>query len=192
VLVIHENRGLTDHIRSVAGRFAASGYSALAIDLLSEGAARGPGGALQAAAGTLRPRHEGGVTELRHPPAGHGRLRDRLLLRRRRGVAAARGARAAPRRRGAVLRALPRGRRPEPRAAGAVLAVYGGRDDRVLAIREAAAAALKAADLRHELLTFTEADHAFLNDTGNRFNPPAAEEAWRRVIGRFDQAVDEG
>ena len=27
VLVIHENRGLTDHIRNVAGRFAASGYS---------------------------------------------------------------------------------------------------------------------------------------------------------------------
>ena len=36
VLVVHENRGLTDHIRSVASRFAASGYSALAIDLLSE------------------------------------------------------------------------------------------------------------------------------------------------------------
>ena len=36
MLVVHENRGLTDHIRSVAGRLAASGYSALAIDLLSE------------------------------------------------------------------------------------------------------------------------------------------------------------
>jgi carboxymethylenebutenolidase len=36
LLVIHENRGLTEHIRSVAGRFAANGYSALAIDLLSE------------------------------------------------------------------------------------------------------------------------------------------------------------
>lgn len=35
VLVIHENRGLTDHIRSVAGRLAAGGYSALALDLLS-------------------------------------------------------------------------------------------------------------------------------------------------------------
>ncbi len=35
VLVVHENRGLNDHIRSVAGRLAASGYSALAIDLLS-------------------------------------------------------------------------------------------------------------------------------------------------------------
>src|SRR4051812_3047015 len=36
VLVIHENRGLTEHISNVAGRFAASGYSALALDLLSE------------------------------------------------------------------------------------------------------------------------------------------------------------
>ena len=36
VLVVHENRGLTDHIRSVAGRLAASGFSALAVDLLSE------------------------------------------------------------------------------------------------------------------------------------------------------------
>ena len=36
VLVIHENRGLTDHIRNVAGRFAASGWSALALDLLSQ------------------------------------------------------------------------------------------------------------------------------------------------------------
>ena len=35
VLVIHENRSLTDHIRSVAGRLAASGYSSLAVDLLS-------------------------------------------------------------------------------------------------------------------------------------------------------------
>ena len=36
VLVIHENRGLNNSIRSVAGRLAASGYSSLAIDLLSE------------------------------------------------------------------------------------------------------------------------------------------------------------
>jgi len=36
VLVIHENRGLNDSIRAIAGRLAGSGYSALAIDLLSE------------------------------------------------------------------------------------------------------------------------------------------------------------
>src|SRR5688572_9220684 len=36
VLVIHENRGLTEHISTIAGRLAASGYSALALDLLSQ------------------------------------------------------------------------------------------------------------------------------------------------------------
>jgi carboxymethylenebutenolidase len=52
VLVIHENRGLTEHIRTVAGRFAASGYSALALDLLSEEGGTGafPGEAEVAAA----------------------------------------------------------------------------------------------------------------------------------------------
>ena len=52
VLVIHENRGLTDHIRSVTGRLAASGYSALALDLLSEEGGTGafPGEAEIAAA----------------------------------------------------------------------------------------------------------------------------------------------
>lgn len=41
VLVIHENKGLTDWVRSVADRLAEAGYVALAPDLLS---GRGPGG----------------------------------------------------------------------------------------------------------------------------------------------------
>ena len=58
VLVVHENRGLTDHIRSVASRLAASGYSALAIDLLSEegGTASFPDEAAAMAALTPCPR----------------------------------------------------------------------------------------------------------------------------------------
>ena len=62
-----------------------------------------------------------------------------------------------------------------------VLGVYGGLDTRVNETMPAAKAALDAARLDYELLTFTEADHAFFNDTGARFNVPAAEEAWRRV-----------
>src|SRR5215212_6885504 len=51
VLVIHENRGLNNHIRSVAGRLAADGYSALAIDLLSaEGGTAALGGEAEAMA----------------------------------------------------------------------------------------------------------------------------------------------
>ena len=70
----------------------------------------------------------------------------------------------------------------------AVLGVYGGLDARVNATRDAARLALEAARLEHEILTFTEADHAFFNDTGARFNPKAAEEAWRRVVGWFDDS----
>ena len=70
----------------------------------------------------------------------------------------------------------------------ALLAVYGGLDARVNATRDAAKAAAEAARLRHEFLTFTQADHAFFNDTGARFNAPAAAEAWHRVLDWFDDA----
>src|SRR4030095_7164449 len=73
VLVIHENRGLTEHIRTVAGRLAASGYSALALDLLSEEGGTGsfPGEAEVAAALSQIPPErfvadmKAGVTELK-------------------------------------------------------------------------------------------------------------------------------
>lgn len=35
MLVIHENRGLTDWVRTVADRLAANGYIAIALDMLS-------------------------------------------------------------------------------------------------------------------------------------------------------------
>src|SRR5690606_17388053 len=35
VLVVHENRGLNEHIRDVARRVALEGYAALAVDFLS-------------------------------------------------------------------------------------------------------------------------------------------------------------
>jgi dienelactone hydrolase len=47
----------------------------------------------------------------------------------------------------------------------AVLGVYGGLDARVNATRPAAKAALGAAGLKYELVTFAEADHAFFNLT---------------------------
>src|SRR6201986_2399080 len=41
VLIIHENKGLNDWVRSVAERFAGAGYSALAVALLSVGGRTG-------------------------------------------------------------------------------------------------------------------------------------------------------
>ena len=197
VLVIHENRGLNDHIRNVAGRFAAVGWSALALDLLSEegGTASFPGEAEVAAAlSAVAPERfdadmKAAVTELkrREPHADiaaigfcfGGGMIWRLLA-----AGEARLDAAAPF----------YGPFPEDgdlrNAKAAVLGVYAGQDDRVNATRTAASNALKDARLKHRILTFTEADHAFFNDTGARFNAPAAEEAWRRVIAWFGRYAD--
>jgi carboxymethylenebutenolidase len=195
VLVIHENRGLTEHIRTVAGRLAASGYSALALDLLSEEGGTGafPGEAeVTAALAQVPPERfdadmKASVTELKR------RVRGKKLA----AIGFCFGG-------GMVWRLLAAG---EPRLAAAapfygpfpegasltgsraaVLGVYGGLDARVGATRPAAKAALEAAGRKYELVTFTEADHAFFNDTGARFNPHAATEAWRRTLNWFDAA----
>jgi carboxymethylenebutenolidase len=75
-------------------------------------------------------------------------------------------------------------------AKAAVLAVYGGLDARVGATRPEAQAALRAAGLKHRVLIFAEADHAFFNDTGARFNAPAAAEAYRRTLDWFGRFAD--
>jgi carboxymethylenebutenolidase len=198
VLVIHENRGLNDHIRAVAGRFAASGYSALALDLLSEEGGTGtfPDEAAVAAALAATPPErfdadmKAAVTELKRRVRGRdlaaigfcfgGGMIWRLLAAGEKRLAAA-----AP-----FYGPFPEGGDLRGTRA-AVLGVYGGLDTRVNGTRPAAQAALEAARLKHELLTFTLADHAFFNDTGQRFNPHAAAEAWRRTLNWFDDAEDD-
>ena len=64
----------------------------------------------------------------------------------------------------------------------AVLAFYGELDQRVNAGEPAARAALEKAGLVHELVTEPGANHAFFNDTGDRYNQAAAEDAWRRTL----------
>jgi len=195
VLVIHENRGLNEHIRTVAGRLAASGYSALALDLLSEEGGTGsfPGEAEVAAALAQIPpeRHvadmKASLTEIKRRVHGKklfaigfcfgGAMVWRLLTSNEPRLAAA-----AP-----FYGPFPEGGTFEGSRA-AVLGVYGGLDTRVGATKPAAKAALDAAGLRYELLTFAEADHAFFNDTGARFNPHAAIEVWRRALNWFDDA----
>ena len=195
MLVIHENRGLTEHIRTVAGRLAASGYSALALDLLSEEGGTGafPGEAEVAAALAQIPPErfvadmKASLTELKRRVRGKklaaigfcfgGAMVWRLLTSNEPRLAAA-----AP-----FYGPFPEGGSFAGSRA-AVLGVYGGLDARVNATRPAAKAALEAARRKYELLTFTEADHAFFNDTGARFNPHAATEAWRRTLNWFDAA----
>jgi carboxymethylenebutenolidase len=197
VLVIHENRGLTDHIRQVAGRFAADGWSALALDLLSEEGGTGafPDEAAASAALANVPPERFDADML----AALTELRRRVT----RGGLAAIGFCFGG---GMIWRLLATGDDrldaaapfygPFPEnaslrgAKAAVLAVYGGLDERVLATRPAAEAALAAAALDHQVLIFNQANHAFFNDTGERFDPPAAAEAWRGTLRWFDRKAD--
>jgi carboxymethylenebutenolidase len=197
VLVIHENRGLNDHTRSVAGRFAASGYSALAIDLLSEEGGSGSfsdESEAMAALGAVPPARF--VADMK---AGVAELRRRLPGKKLAAVGFCFG--------GGMVWLLLASKEPRLAAAvpfygpfpengdlsgsrAAVLGIYAERDSRVNASRGAAAAALRAARLRHQIVTFPGADHAFFNETGPRYNATAAAEAYRRVLTWFRRYVD--
>jgi carboxymethylenebutenolidase len=196
VLVIHENRGLNDSIRTIAGRLAASGYSALAIDLLSE---EGGTGSFKdefeamAALGAAPPSRfvadmKAGVTELRHRLPGKkvaatgfcfgGGMVWLLLASKESRLAAA----------------VPfYGPFPEngdlTGAKAAVLGVYAELDSRVNATRSAARSALRRAGLRHRIVTFPGVDHAFFNPTGSRYNREAASAAYRQMLNWFGTHV---
>jgi carboxymethylenebutenolidase len=193
MLVIHENRGLNDHIRSVATRLAGDGYASLAIDLLSEegGSETLAQGDVQAALSRapiqrLVADMQAGVTELgrRYPGVKAGII----------GFCFG----------GAMVWALldagePRlaaaipfyGPAPdEPDFSGneaAVLGVYAELDGRVNASRDRAQAALEAAGLEHEIKTYPGVDHAFFNDTGARYNAEQAELAYADVRAWLDR-----
>jgi carboxymethylenebutenolidase len=193
VLVIHENRGLNDHIRSVAGRLAASGYSALAIDLLSaEGGTAALGDEARAMAALSGAPQERFVADMR---AGLDELERREQGRKLGAIGFCFGG-------GMVWTLLASG---EPRLAAAapfygplpdgadfsgspnaaVLGIYAEQDARVNASREAATAALEQAGLTHEIVTYPGADHAFFNDTGPRYDQAAATQAYAKVLDWF-------
>lgn len=195
VLVIHENKGLNDWVRSVAARLAGVGYSALAIDLLSE---------------------EGGSAVFTDPAAATAALAaappERFIADLRSGLDEV--ARRAPDHDlgvvgfcfggGLVWQLLAAGEPrltaavpfygPTPEDAdfsgsrnAAVLGFYGALDDRVNASEPIARAALEKADLVYELITEPDADHAFFNDSGKRYNAAAAADAWTRLQDWFSR-----
>ncbi|CAN5225510.1 dienelactone hydrolase family protein [soil metagenome] len=193
VLVIHENKGLNDWVRTVAGRLAGIGYSALAIDLLSE---------------------EGGSATFTDPAeatAALGKIdASRFVADLKSGVEEV--GRRAPGTKLAVMgfcfgggltwQLLAAGGEPQLSAAvpfygpfpdgadfagakAAVLGFYGALDTRVTSTEGAAKAALDKAGLVNELVVEPNADHAFFNDSGPRYNADAAADAWQKVQDWF-------
>ena len=189
VLVIHENRGLNDHIRDVARRIALAGFIAVAPDFLSpsggtpadEDKARAMIGALDLArttadaVATVRMLAAGATSSGKVGAVGFcwgGALANRLAV--------AAGT--------ALSAAVPYyGPAPNPSEAAkvraAMLLQYGALDDRVNATGRPWLAALQAARVPVQAYFYDGANHAFNNDTApERYDAAAARLAWERTI----------
>jgi carboxymethylenebutenolidase len=197
VLVIHENTGLNDHIRTVVGRFAAAGFTAIGLDLLSE-----EGGTASITLPNDVPTQLGIIA---------GRTPDRFVTDMK--AALDELQRRAPNAKigavgfcfgGGMIWQLLASKDPRIEAAApfygplpmnadftgsnaAVLAFYGELDMRVNATRATADGALTAAGLTHEMVTEPGANHAFFNDTRPSYNAAGAADAWTRVLAWFSE-----
>jgi carboxymethylenebutenolidase len=76
-----------------------------------------------------------------------------------------------------------------PNIQAAVLAIYGGEDSRINSGIPAIEEAMQANNKIYEKIIYPGADHAFHNDTGSRYNPEAARDAWGRTLAWFEQYV---
>ncbi len=195
VVVIHENRGLVEHIKDVARRFAKVGYVSLAVDLASP------------AGGTTKFSDSAEVTALlgKTSPeqlvamlnAGVGYLQGLPAVRRDRigavGFCFGGGMTWRLATQNADLRAAVPFYGPNPPIAdvakikASVLAIYGALDERIDAGIPAMREALQKARVTHEIVIYPNADHAFFNDTGARYVEEAAKDAWKRTLAWFER-----
>ena len=195
VLVVHENRGLTDHIRDVARRIALEGFRAVAPDFLSlSGGTPTDEDAARDAIGKL---------DLAKSTADAVAMVDMLAKSSRGGKVGAVGfcwggafvnrlAVAA----GDTLDAgvVYYGPAPDPAEAVKVRAPLmihiPELDDRVKQTAWPWVAALRKADKRITAYNYPGANHAFNNDTSvERYDKAAADLAWQRTLRQFRRSL---
>jgi carboxymethylenebutenolidase len=194
VLVCHENRGLTDHIRDVTRRFARAGYVALALDLLSRegGTASHDRDEVPALLSNVNPsRHVNDFI------AGYAYLQSLSSVAPERigmtgycfgGGVTWRVAAALPTLKAAVPFYGPGPELSEvPTIKAAVLGVYAENDERINKGKDALEHALKAAGVTYQMNVYPGVQHAFHNDTGERYVEAQATQAWQDTLAWFEQ-----
>ena len=190
VLLIHENRGLNEHIRDVARRLAAQGYVVLAVDQLSRKggtASFANPDAAREAFGTLN--DDQVVQDL---DAAYQYLQSNQAVRKDRvavmgfcwgGQRSFLYATANPNLKAAVVFY---GTTPtEEKMANIkcpVLGNYGETDTRVTSGVPKTEEAMKRLGKSFDSKIYPGAAHAFFNDTGQAYNEAAAKDAWARSL----------
>jgi carboxymethylenebutenolidase len=190
VIVIHENRGQTEHIRDVVRRAATAGFVAVNIDLVArQGGGEKLGDAVTGAIGNLPLQqrlddHTAAIAYLKANTSGAigavgfcfggGEVWNLLAA-------------------GADLKAAVPYYGPQPsnyqdigsQTKAATLAVYAEQDTRITSTAPQMEEQLKRAGVPEQILVVAGVNHAFHNDTGARYAPEAAQRAWVATIEWF-------
>jgi carboxymethylenebutenolidase len=197
VLVVHENRGLNDHIRDITRRLAVAGFHALAPDFLSpvggtpddENKAREMIGKLDLAQSVSHAVRHLEVLRKRKTGTGEvgavgfcwgGGFVNRLAVAAGNELAAA------------VPYYGPAPDPPEaPKVQAAMLIHDAGLDERVNRTSFPWVEALRANHKTVKFFLYDGVNHAFNNDTSaERYNKEAADLAWKRTIAFFHKHLD--
>ncbi len=196
ILVCHENRGLTDHIKDVTRRLAKAGYIGLAVDLLSR-----EGGTAKVGASGVP-----GVLGNTPPAQMVGDFAAALeYLKQQNFVAPGqfgmtgfcfgggmtwRCATQIPELKAAVPYYGPNPLLEDvPKIQAAVLAQYGGNDSRINGGIPTIEKAMKDNNKIFEYAIYEGANHAFNNDTSGSYNAQAANQAWAKTLEWFAKYV---
>ncbi len=191
IMVIHENRGLNDHIKDVTRRAAKAGYIAMAPDALSENGGTPPN--------EDDARKQISELDPKKNLANFVKSVDILRLRKETnrkvgcvgfcwggGLANQLAVNSTTLNAAVAFYGMQPNADDVPKIKAAVQLHYAGLDERIDAGIPAYEAALKKANVRYELYMYPGVNHAFHNDTSEaRYNADAALRAWKRTLDFF-------
>lgn len=194
VIVIHENRGLVPHIMDVNRRMAMEGFIALAPDALSplggtpEDQDKGRDMIGQLNREETVKNFVAAVKYLKTHPRSTGRVGCTGFCWG--GAMTNQVAVNSPDLDAAVpyYGATP-ATEDVPAIKARVMAHYAGNDERINAGIPAFEEAMKKAGIRYQIFIYEGTQHAFNNDTGERYNKEAADLAWKRTTDFFRETL---
>jgi carboxymethylenebutenolidase len=194
VIVVHENRGLTPHIKDVTRRMALEGFVALGVDLLSrdggtpenEDEARAMFDKIDRAG--LVPDAVAAIAYLQSYPASNGNV-GAIGFCFGGGIVNQMAINGPDLKAGVAYY----GNQPKEgvdKIKAKLMLHYAGLDERIGAGIADYEAALKAAGVDYQLFMYDNVNHAFNNDTSDaRYNKEAADLAWSRTVDFLKEAL---
>lgn len=196
ILVCHENRGLTEHIKDVTRRLAKAGYVGLAMDLLTRhggtavlGPDQAPGALGNTSPDQFVQDFLAGWEYLKGQPFAQAERVGMVGFCFGGGVTWLMATRMPD-----LLAAVPfYGPHPPledvPNIQAAVLGIYAGLDSRINGGIPGIEQAMLDNHKTFEKMVYPNVDHAFHNDTGARYAPESAMDAWARTLAWFELYV---